>query len=175
MKKFEKKFSGGDLRSIGKSNFVARSIGNQREFEQLFRCLFHEDRIVVMRAADAIEKVTVLNPSYLAKYKTEILQLCTTAVNKELIWHLALLVPRLRLNEVELKKVWLQLTRWAMDKASSRIVRVNSLQGLFELTSVENQLIPDLNLILSKVESENIPSLNARIRIIRKKIGQRVK
>ena len=60
---------GGDLRSIGQSNKVISSINNQQNFDELFEYLFHNDRKVVMRTADAIEKITGNNPDYLENTK----------------------------------------------------------------------------------------------------------
>jgi hypothetical protein len=77
-------------------------------------------------------------------------------------------MPRLRLNDAELGKGWDTLTRWAKDKTNSGIVRVNSVQGLFELLKPQNELIEDFKLTLQEIEKENIPSINARIRLIRK-------
>ncbi len=164
MVSFEKILSGGDLRSIGKSDSVVLKIQNQNDFDELFKCMFHKDRIVVMRAADTIEKITINNPTYLTKHKKKILELCNTAIDKELKWHLALLIPRLHLDRMELGKTWNTLTHWAEDKRESRIVRVNSIQGLFELSKQEKSLTQDLNLTLLELENENIPSINARIK-----------
>jgi hypothetical protein len=111
MNQFEKLLSGGDLRSIRKSNAVVLKVHNQNNFDKLFKCLFHEDRIIAMRAADAIEKLTREFSSYLTKYKKALLELCTTVRNKELKWHLALLIPRLNLSEKENESAWQILAR----------------------------------------------------------------
>src|SRR4051812_35033388 len=101
-----------------------------------------------MRAADAIEKITTGYPNYLQRYKTAIIQLCDKAENKELKWHLALLVSRHLLSPDELEKVWQMLLRWATDKNESRIVRVNCLQGLFDLSTENKELRQDFSLKL---------------------------
>lgn len=106
MKEFEKILSGSDLRSIGESNFAILKIKNQNDFDELFKYLFYADRLLVMRAADAIEKITINNPQYLTKYKKEIIQLCDVAKDKELKWHLALLIPRLNLKNMEFENAW---------------------------------------------------------------------
>jgi len=173
MPSFEKILSGGDLRSIGKSNAAVSKIKNQNDFDGLFQCLYNGDRRVVMRAADAIEKITVTNPFYLANHKRNILKLCHSANNKELMWHLALLLPRLKLTDVELGKAWTMLSGWATDRSNSRIVRVNSLQALFELNGQQPDLTQDLLLTMKHLELENIPSLAARIRILRKQLMKR--
>ncbi|KAB1158131.1 hypothetical protein [Flavobacterium luteum] len=164
MTTFDKILSGGDLRSIGKSNSVILKIQTQDDFDELFKCLFHNDRHVVMRAADAIEKITSNNQEYLTNHKKEILDLCDVSIDKELKWHLALLIPRLHLSSEEFGRSWNTLTNWAKDKTNSRIVRVNSIQALFEMKQRENELENDFNLTLTEVETEKIPSINARIR-----------
>jgi hypothetical protein len=136
---FEKILSGGDLRSIGKSNAVVLKINNQNDFDELFKYLFHADRLIVMRAADSIEKITINNPQYLKKHKTEIIELCNVAKDKELKWHLALFIPRLNLKNIEFKNAWDILTTWAKDKNNSRILRVNSIQGLYEMTKQQSK------------------------------------
>src|SRR5690606_6501075 len=105
----------------------------QNEFDELFAGLYHPDRKVVMRTADAIEKITLDKLSFLQKHKKELLNLCHPAQNIELKWHLALLVSRLRLTKKELSGVWAMLTEWATDNNESKIVRVNAIQGLFNL------------------------------------------
>jgi hypothetical protein len=170
MSEFIKILTGGDLRSIGKSNSVILKVQSQEDFDELFQCLFSKNRLVVMRAADAIEKITINNRQYLAKHKNKIIQLCNVATDKELLWHLALIIPRLNLNKKEFRNIWNTLTNWAKDKTNSRIVRVNSLQGLFELVKQKSEIKNDFNLTLLELENENIPSISARIRNIRKQI-----
>jgi hypothetical protein len=172
MMQLEKILAGGDLRSIGKSNSVVAVIQTQNDFDDLFKYLFHKNRLVVMRAADAIEKITINNPQYMAKHKKTIFELCDTAKNKELKWHLALLLPRLNLDNKELGNAWSILTSWAKDNKNSRIVRVNSIQGLFELLCLNDNLISDFKLTITEVEKENIPSINARIRTIKKSLAE---
>jgi hypothetical protein len=69
-----------------------------------------------------------------------------------------------------LTKAWKLLTNWALDKNNSRIVRVNSIQGLFEMLKENNELTQDFDLTLTELEKEDIPSINARIRSIKNKI-----
>ena len=164
MQTFAKILSGGDLRSIGKSNEAVQLIRDQKSFDKLFGCLFHNDRLVVMRTADAIEKITIEHPEYLLIHKKKILELCLSAKNKELKWHLALLLPRTELNGKDLSKAMSILKQWAMDKEESRIVRVNSVQGLFELSQKHKNFTNEIKALFQELGKENIPSLKARIK-----------
>lgn len=92
------------------------------------------------------------------------------AKEKELKWHLAFLIPRLHLGNKQFDYAWNTLSNWAKDITNSRIVRVNSIQGLFEMMKQKGELEKDFSLTLSELEKENIPSVNARIRKLRKAI-----
>ncbi|MFC4873154.1 hypothetical protein [Negadavirga shengliensis] len=164
MSHFKDILKGDDRRSIGMADQVVEHVNDQQTFDELFREFYNTDRMVVMRAADAIEKITLRKPDYLKTHKDDILMLCHRAEYIELKWHLALLVSRLDLTKKEAANVWNTLTNWVTDKKESKIVRVNALQGLYNILQSNKELTEDFRLILQEVERENIPSINARIR-----------
>jgi hypothetical protein len=168
------KLKGGDLRSIGKANVIISEITNQKKFDKLFEGLFDTDRLVVMRAADAVEKITIAHPEYLDSHKKQLLELFQTANHIELKWHLAQLMPRLilrlKLSEKETGIIWDKLTQWALDKTGSRIVRVNSIQALFDIQKQYPELRKDFENTIAQADRQNVPSVSARIRILRTKI-----
>lgn len=164
----EKFINGGDLRSIGLADELIPIINNQLEFDRLFNYLYSNDRLQRMRAVDAIEKITINKREYLAKYTNELIEMAEKAKDKELKWHLALLVSRLSLNNNELNAVWNRLTDWAKDKKESKIVRVNSIQGLNEISKIYKTNGKQLEDIIKELKKENIPSINARIKKLNK-------
>lgn len=166
MNQYELLLKKGDLRSIGKSNQVVDLMNDQQQFDELFQLLYHADRHLVMRAADAIEKITVLHPQYLIAHKKELITFMLHAIHIEFKWHLALMISRISLSKTELKKVWQTLTNWALDRTESKIVRVNSLQTLFELSTQHEQLKIEFNLVIDSLMKEKIPSIQARIKKI---------
>lgn len=155
---------GEDLRTIRQNGVVVNAIHDQRTFDELFSLVFHHERPLVMRAVDAVEKVTAKHPGLLRLHKSQLLELLNSADHKELKWHVAQLIPRLDLTLAELKNVWHRLAYWALNKTESKIVRVNALQGLFELSKVNPELKDDFEKIISAVDHEMIPSIQARIR-----------
>ena len=159
-----KYLTGGDFRSLADSRLLIKYIKSQDEFNELIAMLSHPDDIVRMRAADVIEKITAGNKDYLTSHKTAIIAQCKCEMRKEIKWHYALLLSRLPLTRKEAGVVWERLSEWVSDRAESRIVRVNSLQALFEIQTHFPELANDFNLLLLTIESENIPSLSARIR-----------
>lgn len=167
MSRFSEILQDGDLRSIGRANDVVTMVNSQEEFDELFLELKNCDRKIVMRTADAIEKITFHHSDFLKNHKIELLDLLQTSKHIELKWHLALLITRIELDEKEFELAWNILTKWAKDRKESRIVRVNSIQSLFDLLKHKPELQNDFHLLLTSVEKENISSLNARIRKIK--------
>ena len=164
------KLSGGDLRSPGDTKSIIKLIVNQDDFDILFSFLFITDRLVVMKAADSVEKITRINYRYLDKHKSSLLSLMSSAIDKELKWHLAQIVPRLKLSNCEKAEVFSTLKKWLLDKNESKIVRVNSLQALSEICHNEETLTDSFGEALLIIANEGIPSLNARIKKLRKRI-----
>src|SRR5688572_12391768 len=155
---------GKDLRTIRQNGVVVNSIHDQHTFDELFSLVFHHERTLVMRAIDAVEKVTLKHPEFLISHKSQLLEVLNSADHKELKWHIAQLIPRVDLTVAELKNVWYKLAYWSLNKTESKIVRVNGLQGLFDLSKVNSELKDDLEKIISTMEHEMTPSIQARIR-----------
>lgn len=160
--------SGGTLRSLGQSGKMVAAVDTEAAFDALFACLQHPSPVVVMRAVDVVEKISTRHPAWLQKHKKDLLHLSENTANKQLQWHLALLLPRLKLSKKERGLCWHRMTQQATDKKASRIVRVNSIQALFDWSQKVPELLPDLRFTLQVVQAENIPSLCARIRKINK-------
>ena len=160
----KERLGGGDLRSIGEANKVADEIDSQERFDSLFDCLHEKDRLIVMRAADAIEKITLARPEYLSRHKDETINFCSSKTNIEFKWHLALLLSRLSLSAKEQRIVFGILKKWTLDPKESKIVRVNALQSLYELSKQYETFKGDFYSVVSAVEKENVPSLTARIK-----------
>lgn len=125
-----------------------------------------------MRAADAVEKITIRNKHYLEPHKDQLLAILKSADHKELKWHIAQLLPRTALSKNELEDVWHKLNYWALNKHESKIVRVNALQGLFDLSTTHPVLQESFRHTLKALEHEPIPSLQARIRKLKKLSGR---
>jgi hypothetical protein len=130
---------GGDRRSIGEANQVAKLVlAEPKLFAELVECLWDEDPVVRMRATDVAEKVTVTRPKLLNPYKQELLGLLAEAEQIELRWHLALMVPRLGLTGPERQRAAESLQRYLGDRSS--IVKTFALQGLADLARQDTTL-----------------------------------
>ena len=161
---FIRLLSGKDLRSLKNNKKVIEAVTDQESFDELFKLVFHHERPLVMRAIDAVEKIGVQHREYLQPHKEQLLSVLRSADHKELKWHIAQLVSRLALTKEELNEVWHILSYWALNPNESKIARVNSLQGLFDLCIGNAEGKEQFRNIMAQVEHEKIPSIQARIR-----------
>lgn len=158
--------SGDDRRSIGQSNKVVKSVTKQKDFDELFILISDSDPMVAMRAADAVEKITVYHPEFLATHKKEILEKLIKIKQQEVRWHLAQIIPRLKLSESERKKIWDILIEW-YEAEKSKIVRTFALQALFDLAGDSLEWLHKFKLLISRIPAGTPVSIKARA----KKIG----
>ena len=160
--------AGGDGRSIGRANGVACLVLRRpHRFRELINCLWNENPIVRMRAADAAEKVSAKKPRLLDRYKPELLGLLAETEQIELRWHLAAMIPRLRLTAPERRRAAAALQRYLDDRSS--IVKTFALQGLAELSRNDANLRAKVKLVLEGAVQSGTPAMRARARNLLKK------
>jgi hypothetical protein len=160
---FSVTLQGGDRRSIGNSNRVAALILRQPErLAELMECLWNGDAIVRMRAADAAEKVSAKRRALLEPFKAELLALADETRQAELRWHLALMIPRLRLGQQERVHARAVLGGYLGDRSS--IVRTFAIQALVELSRGIPEMEADVIDLLERTCRTGTPAMKARSR-----------
>jgi hypothetical protein len=154
---------GGDRRSIGKSNQIAKLVlAEPTRFAELIGCLWDEDPLVRLRAADAAEKVTLKRPELLRPHKRELLGLLAEAEQIELRWHLAAMVPRLELSVAERQRAATTLQQYLEDRSS--IVRTFAMQGLVDFAGQDPTLRGTAKQTLEEALRTGTPAMKARAR-----------
>jgi hypothetical protein len=159
---------GLDRRSVGRANEVARTVLKEpRRFRELIGCLWHDDPVVRMRAADAAEKVSAKKPRLLDRYRRELLGLLAEVEQIELRWHLAAMIPRLRLTPAERQRAAASLHRYLEDRSS--IVKTFALQALADLAQHDANLRPKVKILLEDALHSGTPAMRARARHLLRK------
>lgn len=139
-----------------------------RRFRELVECLWSDDAVVRMRAADAAEKVSAEKPQLLGRYRRELLGLLCEAEQTELRWHLAAMVPRLRLTAGERRRAVEALRRYLDDRSS--IVKTFALQGLAELARDGAGFGYQVKELLEKAARSGTAAMKARARKLLKEL-----
>lgn len=153
---------GHDLRSIGKANEVVELVTSDPElFDEVFDGIFHKDKIICARCADAIEKVSGRYPEYIQKKKKIILSNLSSFKQKEVKWHIAKMLGYLKLTPKEKELAVRYLFDWLkMDK--SIIVKVMSMQTLADIAETDKKL---LKTVLDEIQKQMVngaPAIKAR-------------
>jgi HEAT repeat protein len=147
------KLRGGDLRSIGKANEVAREVADSPElFKDVFTGLYDIDPVVRMRAADVIEKVTEYKPELLLGYSSQVISVLASAEQQEVCWHLAQISPRLELTGREERQL-IELLKNLMSH-KSKIVRVSAMESLTIFAERNDSILKEVIEIV-KVQMKN--------------------
>ena len=155
------KLSGGDRRSIGKSNEVVADILREPGlFDALFTGMVDDDPIVRMRAADAIEKITARSPELLQPYKKTLLQKIAAIEQQEVRWHAAQMLPRLELTPSEMSKAVEILRGYLADK--SNIVKTCAMQAFADLAERDHRFrCETINLLRESIQKGS-PAMKSR-------------
>ena len=157
------RLAGGDRRSIGRVEEVIAAVRVRPSlFPVLVRGMVCEDPVVRMRAADAAEKLSAERPQLLRPHKRRLLRDVAAVEQQEVRWHLAQMVPRLRLTQRERAAAVELLTGYLRDQ--SRIVQVCALQALAELAQDDAALRPRVRRLLERGARSGSPAVRARAR-----------
>ena len=153
----------GDRRSIGRSNAIAEQVlRSPRQLPELLAGLWHPEPLIRMRAGDALEKVSRRQPRWLAPARDALLDLAHTTGEQETRWHLAQILPRLRLRGPERHALVALLRRYRRDQ--SAIVRVSALEGLAVLAAGDPALTRAVRRQLQRALTQGSAAERARAR-----------
>jgi hypothetical protein len=127
-----------------------------------------------MRAADAIEKITLRNPALLQPYKRQLLELAGRTDEKEVRWHMAQLLPRLELSEAQRAVALDILFHYLRD--SSSIVKTSAMQAIVDFARCDEALAAKILPMIRELIAIGTPATRARGRkILRHLNPQRAK
>ncbi len=155
------KLRGGDRRSIGKVSEVVAAVQKKPDlFKNLVTGLFDEDPVVRMRAADAMEKISLDNPQSLQPFKTELIRLAQQTQQQELRWHTAQMIPRLKLTSKETATVTDIFFEYLNDK--SKIVVTFAMQALSDLALKRAEASARVLRAIEKLSRTGSPAIQSR-------------
>ena len=167
-----RKLEGGDRRSIGRSREVVTEVlANPELFDALFTGLFSDDPVVRARAADAVEKISVIHPEYLRPYKSKLIGQLALGHQKEVRWHIAQMLPRLQWTQREQQQVCEILKSYLHDTSS--IVKTFAMQALADLAQQRPALRLAILRQLQDLTASGTPAMRARGRKLLAESGSR--
>ena len=155
------KLRGGDRRSIGRADQVALEISsNAKLFAQVVAAILDSNPVTRMRAADAVEKASALNPKLLQPHKRIILKKIAAIPQQEVRWHVAQILPRLKLTTKGRGLAVSILFDYLEDKSS--IVKTFAMQALADFAQADSRLRKRIVPTLEFLTACGTPAMRAR-------------
>ena len=128
------KLEGGDRRSLGRAAEVVRDVlADPTLFEEVFGGMWDSDPMVCLRVADVVEKISRTRPEWLAPFKRLLLDQAARVEQIEVRWHIARMLPRLKLTRSERAEAAAIASVYFGGK--SNIVKVMALQAFADLAA----------------------------------------
>ncbi len=155
------KLRGGDRRSVGKVGEVVNAVQKKPDlFQDLVTGLFDDEPVVRMRAADAMEKISRENPELLQPFKAYLIGLAQHTQQQELRWHIAQMIPRVKLTPAETAKVTGIFFEYLKDK--SKIVVTFAMQALSDLAMREARVPTRVISAIENLTRAGSPAIKSR-------------
>ena len=152
---------GGDRRSIERvDEVIAAVLQDPSQFPALFGGMLHDDALIRMRSADAVEKITSEHPDLLGPYKQQLLHQIARSDQQEVRWHVAQMLPRLALSDGERADAVELLVGYLDDE--SKIVKTFSMQALADLAQRDTSLKPRVVQIVEAMTHTGSPAVRSR-------------
>lgn len=124
---------GGKTNSLGRAGEVIDAVLDEKSrLEELYRCLFHEDAWVRMRAADSLEKICRVHPEWIEDYVDRLLQDFIGPAQPSIQWHLAQMYGEVELSPAQRREVIAWLLAVLSSPDVDWIVASNAMQTLAE-------------------------------------------
>lgn len=156
---------GGTRQSLGNSKAVAkRVLAHPELLPELLEAFDSQDRVLISRAADALEIVASAQPHLIHPYKRFVLDMLARFEYWEVREHVCLMLPLLPLTAEERREAFETVGQWLCSKSS--IVRTFSLQTMYDLAQMDSSLLDEAMLHLEHALTHGTPAMRARARIL---------
>lgn len=158
----ERILSGGDCRSLqGVEEVIAAIRTNPATFAALFECLFSDDEVVRMRAADALEKIARTQPTLFVNYRSRLLNDVAQIDQPSVQWHLAQILAEIELTPAQRARAAVTLKR-NLKKYDDWIVVNLTLEALAQFARDDPHLRAELIPILREHQAATRRSIAKR-------------
>jgi hypothetical protein len=128
----------------------------------LVAALTDQNNLVRMRAADALEKISLKDPQLMRPFTKQLLKVAASSTQQEVRWHLAQMMPRLELTPTQRFVCLRALTCYLDDRSS--IVRTFALQALADLFGQYGPLQSHVHTLLEDASRTGSPAMRSRAR-----------
>ena len=134
------KLKGGDLRSEGKADEVAKLIvENESLLKDLIVGLSSDDKVLRGRVCMTLEIISRTNPELVERYIDDLIKLGSVDEVPQIRWHIAEIIPNVYLSQENKEQLIPILLKYLDDK--SKIVKYCTIQALGFVGKLKKDII----------------------------------
>jgi HEAT repeat protein len=135
-----RRLSGGNPRSLGDVAAVIEAVlDDPAQLEELFGCLFCDDPIVRMRAADGLEKIAGQRPELMIPYLERLLGDVATIEQPSIQWHLAQILAEVPLDRDQRQRA-IKVLKRNLEHSEDWIVLTVTMESLARFATDDAKL-----------------------------------
>lgn len=162
MNKILQQLTGGDLRSDGRADDVARQVIERPEFlPDLIEGFDSDSKIVRMRTAHAIEVISRKHGGLLEECKSKLIKYAKEDTLPETKWHLAQVFGNIDLSDEELHIVLPVLYEYL--KSGTILVRSWAVVGLGDIAEKNARFRNEILQKVAELEDDKSPAVRKRV------------
>ncbi|MCL4248864.1 MAG: hypothetical protein KJ065_12025 [Anaerolineae bacterium] len=171
MSLIQQALTGGDRRSLGRTEEVVLWVlADGYRLDELFECLFVEDKIVRMRASDGLEKVARQQPDRFVPYVERLLTDVAEIEQASVQWHLAQILSEIPLTTEQQARA-IELLKLNLDLYDDWIVVNLTLEALAKFARQDDDLRQEFRAILRRYQYSPKKSIASRVRKLLREFG----
>ncbi len=165
----------GDYKSLGQVPEVVQEVYTDNSLLPLLvEGLLHKNPKVAFRSAIALDKIGREKPILLSTSKKEILAAANVIDDKNVIWHLSLVMSYLPLTDDEIAEALNLITGWLTDKKPAIFAKVNCMQAIATICKPHEELVSEAIAIIEEEMLKGKAAINARGRMLLKELKKPV-
>jgi hypothetical protein len=163
---------GRDRRArMGADEAAAGALRDPRMFDALIDAMRSTDRALALHSAEAADLASAGNPLLLEPHKRALLGRLAQIDQREIRWHVAQMLPRLRLEGDERERAVALVVGWLEGRDGSAMAAAGGFESLVVLADGDPQLIETVRPVLERHASGGPPAIRARAKSVLGALG----
>jgi hypothetical protein len=151
---------------MGADEAATAAARDPRLFAGLIDAMRSTDRLLAARSAEAADKASAANPALLEAHKADLLGRLAQIEQREIRWHVAQMLPRLRLEDDERERAVALVVGWLEGRDGGAMAVAGGFESLAVLADDDPRLVETIKPVLERHANDGPSAIRARARSV---------
>jgi hypothetical protein len=156
---------------MGADEAAAAASRDPRLFAALIDAMRSTDTLLAARSAEAADRASADNPALLEPHKRDLLGRLAQIDEREVRWHVAQMLPRLRLEGAERERAVDLVVGWLEGRDGGAMAAAGGFESLAVLADGDPHLLEAVKPVLERHANGGPPAVRARARSVLAELG----